>query len=173
MHSYLYFVLLGIRYFLLNTNFHRDFHQHGWGYAFSKYFLHDQSSRYAKISWFKPSIHSYIIIIPIHISNSHWISLTHCVLGQQTYFLYSNDLNSQNMEESIKTMYSPSFTSSTFHRTGSIWINCTSFTYHPHQMNVILDCYWLPPLWPSILFHRLTFYYLLCIQILCRFVGGG
>ncbi len=30
-------------------------------------------------------------------------------------------------------MYSPSFTSSTFHRTGSIWINCTSFTYHPHS----------------------------------------
>lgn len=59
-----------------DTAFHRHFSQHGWSSAFQTYFLHSESSRYTKQTQFKSTIVTPVIIIPIHIHGSHWVSIT-------------------------------------------------------------------------------------------------
>jgi len=118
----------------LDTNFHRDLRIHGWNHAYTTYFYNEQRPRgRTQRNILKPTLNSSSIIIPNHIYNSHWIMLCQRVIGQQTFFLYADDLNSKNTEGSIKSQYSNNLTDSSFHLPDSIWINCLSFTYHPHS----------------------------------------
>jgi len=119
--------------YFLDTNFNRDFSNHGWSYAYLKYFRHEFSSRHAQSTRFKPTLLSPTIIIPIHIHNNHWITLVRRIIGKTTFFFYSNDLNSANSEEIIQQLYSHENTSSSFHPIGSQWKNIISYTYHPHS----------------------------------------
>jgi len=119
--------------FFLDTYFHRDLVNVGWPYTSHKYFLHESSSRHAKSTQFKPSLQASTIIIPIRINNSHWIALTRRIINGITYFLYADDLNNENYFKYLKGIYSSSFTSHEFHLADSIWLNCVTFTYHPHS----------------------------------------
>jgi hypothetical protein len=116
----------------LDSNFHREFARHGWDHAFRKYFLHETSYRYSKKLHLKPLVNSPIIIIPIHLNQSHWVILTRRVIGDSTYFLYADDLNSTNNEDTVRNLYSTKSTSQ-FYPHSAIWVHCTSYTYHPHS----------------------------------------
>jgi hypothetical protein len=94
-----------------DTSFHRHLHQHGWLSAFHKYFLHSESSTYAKKSKFKPTLLHPVIIIPIHIHDSHWVTLTRRKIGQRIIFLFSDNLNAKNTEETVRSLYSSNNTS--------------------------------------------------------------
>jgi len=118
--------------FYLNTNFHRVLSQQGWDSAYNTFFLHNDSSRYAKRTTSKPSIDTDTILIPIHIHGCHWVALARKKICQDTYFLYADDLNSPNTYDTVRTTYSSS-TSPTFHPANSIWIKCHSYTYQPHS----------------------------------------
>jgi hypothetical protein len=80
----------------LDTNFSTALSQCGWEFAYHKYFLHQNSSRYAKSTHTKPLINSPTILIPIYISSSHWVALVHQIINNITYFLFSDDLNTPN-----------------------------------------------------------------------------
>jgi hypothetical protein len=118
----------------LDTDFHRDLYIHGWNYAYLKYFQQKNSSRHAQTTKFKPSLKSATIIIPIHINDNHWIALVRRTIETKTYFFYSDDLNSSNSEETIRSLYSPNNnTCSEFHPAKSEWINVISYTYIPNS----------------------------------------
>jgi Ulp1 family protease len=119
--------------YFLNTNFHRELSQNGWASAFSIFFLHNGSSRYAKKTQSKPSINSDNIVIPIHIHGCHWVALARHIIGSRTFFLYAYDLNSASTFDTIKSIYTTSTTSTCFHPNDAFWIKCHSFTYHPHS----------------------------------------
>jgi hypothetical protein len=119
--------------YFLDTNFHREIAIHGWAHAYHKYFLHESSSRYAKLTQFKPTLSTPIIVLPIHINSFHWVVITRGIISNQTYFLYADDLNLENSYELLCTIYSSTFTSPSFHPAQSIWINCPSYTYLPHS----------------------------------------
>ena len=116
----------------LDTNFHRDFVKHGWDVAHRKHFLHENSSRHSKHTNFKPTLYSPIILIPIHVHQSHWVILTWRIIGERILFLFADDLNSSNIEESIHLLYS-STTTTQFYPSNSTWIFCWSYTYRPHS----------------------------------------
>ncbi len=80
----------------------------------------------------KPLINSPIIIIPIHLNQSHWVILSRRIIGDRTYFLYADDLNSPNNEDTVRNIYSTK-TTSQFYPHSAIWVHCTSYTYHPHS----------------------------------------
>jgi hypothetical protein len=70
------------------------------------------------------------------------ISHPHCYMSSQstscaslssTYFFYSDDLNSENSYESLRSMYSSTFTSPSFHPAQSVWVNCQAYIYLPHS----------------------------------------
>jgi len=124
---------IGPEIYFLDTNFHRELATHGWTYAYHKYFLHESSSRYAKLTQFKPTLSAPVIVIPIHLNSFHWVVITKRIIGNRTYFLYADDLNSDNSYESLHNLYSSTLTSPSFHPAQSIWINCQSYTYLPHS----------------------------------------
>jgi hypothetical protein len=118
----------------LDTNFSRDLPSKGWRYAYNKYFLTDNSSRLAHRTKTKPLLKdSPLIMIPIHVHGFHWVALTRRQINGRIYFLYSDDMNSPNTHDTIKTQYSTEFTDPNFNPPDSIWINCTSNTYLPHS----------------------------------------
>jgi hypothetical protein len=80
----------------------------------------------------KPLVSSPIIVIPIHLNQSHWVILTQRVIGDSTYFLYADDLNSTNNEDTVRNLYS-TISSSQFYPHSAIWVHCSSYTYHPHS----------------------------------------
>jgi hypothetical protein len=116
----------------LGTNFHREFSKHGWEMAYCKYFLHENSSQYSKCINHKPTLFSLIIIIPIHVHQSHWVIVTRRIVGDKIFYFYTNDLNSSDTEESLHNLYSPT-SSLQFFPSGSSWVHCLSYTYHPHS----------------------------------------
>jgi len=81
----------------------------------------------------KPLLASPIIVIPIHLNQSHCVILTRWVIGNCTYFLYADDLNSVNNEDTIRNLYSTK-SSSQFYPQSATWAHCTSYTYHPHSI---------------------------------------
>ncbi len=119
--------------FTLDTTFHRVFRLPGWDTALRQFFLHQHSSWWAKSTQFKPTIDAHSILIPIHIQGYHWIALARRVINNHTFFLYSDDLNSSHTFETIKKSYNSTSTSTEFHPDNSTWINCKSYTYHPHS----------------------------------------
>jgi hypothetical protein len=137
-----------------NTNFHREFTNQGWDFAFKRYFIHEASSRYSKKTKFKPSITSSIIIIPIHIHQSHWVMLSRRVIGSQTIFLYADDLNSKNTKNYLKSLYSTNNASVSFHP-----------PIFPIPTNVDLGPSLPLPSWQLIQILNLTSYYHTCTQI--------
>jgi hypothetical protein len=113
----------------MDSNYHRDSHRWGWQFACQKYFYQGcVSKRREKRDQSKPSSpQSPTIIIPIHVHGSHWVILCRRIINKQIFFLYADDMNLSNTEESIKSQYSN--TDFNFHPPNSIWINCLSFTY--------------------------------------------
>jgi hypothetical protein len=89
---------------VLDTNFSRDLINKGWEAAFYKYFLHSSSSRYAQRSQKKTTINTPIILIPFHIHDAHWVTITHRIIQNRVYFLYSDDMNSPNTKERIQVI---------------------------------------------------------------------
>jgi len=117
----------------LDTNFSDSLLHHGWAPTFKKYFLHENSSRYAKTTKHKPNLFDHTIIIPYFVQGSHWVALVRRNISNQIYFYYSDDLNSPNTYNSIRSSLSAQNTSDTFRPKNSIWINIKSVTYHPHS----------------------------------------
>jgi len=66
------------------------------------------------------------------VDECHWIALTCCIIGEKTFFFYSDYMNSPHYEEVIRNLYSLTNSSPLFHPNNSEWVNITSFTYHPH-----------------------------------------
>lgn len=117
----------------LDTNFHRKLKQLGWPHAYHHFFLHHQSSKYSKKTQQKPTIDSPTILIPIYANGSHWIALVRTVFNNQTFFLYSDDLNSSNTADHIRSQYLATHTDLVFHPNNMTWINCHFFTFLPHS----------------------------------------
>jgi hypothetical protein len=78
----------------LDSNFNQHLIHHGWESAFLKYFLHDSSKAYSKKARQKPKLQTPIILIPIHIHGSHWVALSRCIINNEIYFFYVDNLNS-------------------------------------------------------------------------------
>jgi len=126
-----------------SCHFHHHLCNKCWMSAYQKYFLHNNSSKYAEHTQFKPAILSPIIIIPIHANGSHWAMLTCRVIHNEVFFLYSDDLNFKNTEDYLKQIYYQPMegwknSSYKIHwllsLTGTIWSNYHwTFTNDPHQ----------------------------------------
>jgi len=67
----------------LDTNFSRVLFHQGWSHAYKSFSLHEHLSRYTLRLSCKPSLQTDIIIIPIHIQDSHWVALTRRRIGDQ------------------------------------------------------------------------------------------
>jgi hypothetical protein len=117
----------------MDTNIYPDLISHGWTFAYQKYFLDSNSSQHAKNTKHKPTISSPIIVIPLHIEGSHWVSLTRRIISNKTFFFYSDDLNNPTTATNVKNQFVTSVTSSLFNPPDSKWIFCPSFTYLPHS----------------------------------------
>jgi hypothetical protein len=80
----------------VDTNFSRDLFRFGWKESYKKYFLHSSSSKYAKRTRTKPTLDHPIILLPLHIMDSHWIALVHQRIDDLIHFFYLDDMNSSN-----------------------------------------------------------------------------
>lgn len=117
----------------VDTNFSRDLQRFRWKQAYQKYFLHATSSSFARRHHLKPTLASKTILIPYHIHGSHWVAVARKIVNDEIYFLYADDLNLAQTEESVKSYLSTHNTSMQFNPTTSKWINCVNYTYHPHS----------------------------------------
>ena len=72
------------------------------------------------------------IILPCFVDDCHWVAVVRREIQGQTIFLYADDLNDPNTEESIKTLLS-NHTSPEFYPLTAKWIQCYNYTYRPHS----------------------------------------
>ncbi len=98
----------------LDTNFYQDLISHGWHFAYQKYFLHSNSFQHAKNTKNKLTLLSPIIVIPLHIGGSHWVSLTRRIISNKTFFFYADDLNTPTTATNVKNQFIASVTSSLY-----------------------------------------------------------
>jgi len=98
----------------LDTNFYQDLISHGWHFAYQKYFLHSNSFQHAKNTKNKLTLLSPIIVIPLHIGGSHWVSLTRRIISNKTFFFYADDLNNPTTATNVKNQFIASVTSSLY-----------------------------------------------------------
>jgi hypothetical protein len=83
-------------YKFLDTNFTSSLIQNGWSHAYLKFFLHENSSRFAHSTKVKPTLSSDIILIPVFIHASLWVAIVHRLIHGKVHFFYTDDLNSTN-----------------------------------------------------------------------------
>jgi hypothetical protein len=57
-----------------DTNFSCSLSQRAWNYAFKKFFMHENSSQYAKSTKIKPTLYNETISIPFFVKDSHWVA---------------------------------------------------------------------------------------------------
>jgi hypothetical protein len=117
----------------VDTNFSRDLFRLGWIPAYNKYSLHSSSSRYANKTRTKPTLYTPIILMPLHVQDSHWVSLIRRNIDGRLHFYYADDMNSPNTAHMIRHHLSPIKTSAEIHPSNAIWHNCLSYTYLPHS----------------------------------------
>jgi len=73
----------------LDTNFSSSLIQKGWSHAYQKFFLHENSSRFAHSTKVKPTLSSEIILIPFFIHASHWVAIVRRLIdGKVHFFLF-------------------------------------------------------------------------------------
>jgi len=116
----------------LEPQFSSALSKHGWHQSFTKFFLHENSSRYAKTTRHKPFIHDPVILIPFFVWDSHWVAVVCQIINDRKYFLYSDDLNSGPIYNSVRDILSLHNTSSIFHPQNAVWIHVKAVTYYPH-----------------------------------------
>jgi len=75
----------------LDTNFSSSLIQKGWSHAYQKFFLHENSSRFAHSTKVKPTLSSEIILIPFFIHASHWVAIVRRLIDGKVHFFYSDD----------------------------------------------------------------------------------
>jgi len=116
----------------LDTNFSSSLIQKGWSHAYQKFFLHENTSRFAQSTKVKPTLSAEIILIPFFIHASHWVAIVRRLIDGKVHFFYSDDLNSTNTYESIRSLFTTS-TPEIFHPHDSTWVKIHAFTYVPHS----------------------------------------
>jgi hypothetical protein len=89
----------------VDTNFSRNLQRVGWKPTYQKYFLHSTSSSYTRRCRQKPTLESETILIPYRIHGSHWVAIARRIVNREILFLYADDLNSAQTEESSKPTY--------------------------------------------------------------------
>lgn len=117
----------------LDTNFSSSLLQKGWYYAYQKFFLHENSSRYAHSTKVKPTLCSDIILIAFFVQASHLVVIVRRFIRGIVHFFYTDDLNSLNTYDLIWSLISTSNTSELFHPSDAVWIKVHAFTYVPHS----------------------------------------
>jgi len=85
----------------LDTNFSSSLLQKGWYYAYQKFFLHENSSRYAHSTKVKPTLCSDIILIAFFVQASHLVVIVRRFIRGIVHFFYTDDLNSLNTYDLI------------------------------------------------------------------------
>jgi hypothetical protein len=119
----------------LDTNFSRDLQRHGWNHALEKYFLHSASSTYAHCQKLKPTLQTKTILIPFHVHDSHWVAIARRRVNGRTYFLYSDDMNSPQTEELLKSQFSSKHTSSDFYPNDTTVKDQANVVISPEDIN--------------------------------------
>ncbi len=103
----------------------------GWCTAYEQFFLHPSSHRHSRTSGFKPQISDPVIMIPCHINDNHWVAVVRRNMNWNISFWYSDDFNSASTFDSVKALLTN--TSLEFAPPNATWIQCRSYTYHPHS----------------------------------------
>ncbi len=84
-----------------DTQFSYFIKQYGWDMAFKNFFLHHNSSTYAKCIAQKPTLSTPTIIFPFHIHGTHWVTVVQRIINHEILFFYSDDMNNKNTEETV------------------------------------------------------------------------
>jgi hypothetical protein len=103
------------------------------GYSIQFFFLHQNSSLYAKTLNQKPTLFTPTIIFPFHIHGSHWVTIVRRIINNHILFFYSDNMNNKNTEDTIREYFSLANTSHDFAPTSASWMKCDSLTYLPHS----------------------------------------
>jgi hypothetical protein len=118
----------------VDTTFSRFLYSHGWENVFRLFFLHQNSSSYAKCLNRKPCADIPSILFPIPIQESHWVAVICRIINNRVhlYLFFLDDMNNANTEETIKSYFTSTTDNSTLFPSDASWITCRSFTYLPH-----------------------------------------
>jgi hypothetical protein len=104
-------------------------HRNGWNYT-ERFFYPNKT--HPKRSIYKPGLREEsAIAIPCYIHGCHWVALARREIRGNVVFLYSDDLNDNSTENTIK--HHMRQTNKEFYPDDAEWINCISITHRPHH----------------------------------------